>query len=92
MPKEYKRISGTLLASAALATVGLLAPASANAQVWYSPGCIEYFTNYCAANWQAQSFASPAQCVAHYKETACKGYTTYPDYLVSPTTGRAEPW
>ncbi len=81
-----------LLASAALATVGLLAPASADAQVWYSPACIEYFTNYCAANWQAQSFASPAQCVDHYKETVCKGYTTYPDYLVSPAVGRAEPW
>ena len=90
MLKIFERMSGRLLASAALATAGLL-PASANAQVWYSPACIEYFTNYCAANWQALGFASSAQCVEHYKETVCKGYTTYPDYLVSPTVGRAEP-
>jgi hypothetical protein len=91
MMKGFKKVSGVLLASATLAAAGLL-PASANAQVWYSPGCIDYFTNYCSANWQALGFTSSAQCVDHYKETVCKGYTTYPDYLVSPTIGRAEPW
>jgi hypothetical protein len=91
MAKTFKRMSGTLLASAALAIAGLLAPASAHAQVWYSPGCIAYFTNYCAANWQALGFASSAQCVEHYKETACKGYITYPDdYLVPPTVGHID--
>ena len=91
MLNGLKRMSGTLLASAALAAAGLL-PASANAQVWYSPACLEYFTNYCAANWQALGFTSSAQCFEHYKETVCKGYTSYPDYLVAPATGRAEPW
>jgi len=76
--------------AAALAMAGLL-PASANAQVWYSEACIQYYTNYCAANWQNHAFTSSAQCVEHYKETVCKGYTHYPDdYLVSPTIGRID--
>jgi hypothetical protein len=80
MPMEFGKISKTLLASAALASLGLLAPASANAQVWYSPACIQYYEGQCAANWQAQGFASYSACVAYYKEAVCKGYTVYPDY------------
>jgi hypothetical protein len=89
MAMGFGKMSKTALASAALATAGLLAPASANAQVWYSPGCIAYFEGQCAASWQAQGFASYSACVAFYTETACRGYVIYPDYApVPPGDGR----
>ncbi len=76
--------------AAAIAAAGLMVPASAQSQVWYSEACIQYFRDYCAANWQSQGFASAAQCTDHYKETMCKGYTTYPDYLVPPSADRVD--
>ncbi len=81
-----KRAAGL---AAALAAAGLMMPAPAQAQVWYSEACIQYYKDQCAANWQSQGFASSAQCAEHYKETVCKGYVIYPDgYLVSPSTAR----
>lgn len=83
MAGKLKLKNATGLA-AALAFAGLLAPASANAQVIYLPGCIAYYEDQCAAGWQAQGFASYSACVAFYTETACKGYVTYPDYGTVP--------
>lgn len=66
--------------AAAMAAAGLLMPAPAQAQVWYSEVCIQYYQNYCAANWQSQGFASSAQCADWYKENACRGTTIYEEY------------
>ncbi|HYI41239.1 MAG TPA: hypothetical protein VE053_13065 [Allosphingosinicella sp.] len=77
--------------AAALTFAGLLAPASANAQVIYLPGCIAYFEGQCAASWQAQGFASYSACVAFYTETACRGTVIYPDYSsASPSANRPD--
>ena len=85
---DLKRAAGV---AAALATAGLLMPASAQAQVWYSEACIQYYRDYCAANWQSQGFASSAQCAEYYKETVCKGYVIYPDYSpASPSANRPD--
>jgi hypothetical protein len=66
--------------AAAVAAAGLLMPAPAQAQVWYSEVCIQYYRDYCAANWQRQGFASSAQCADWYKENACRGTTIYEEY------------
>ena len=85
----------TMGLAAALAATGLLAPAPAQAQAWYSEVCIQYYIDYCAANskgqanWQRQGFASSAQCADYYKENACKGTTVYEEYAgVSPSSVR----
>ncbi len=89
MPRKFNLKRATGLA-ATLAAAGMMAPAPAQAQVWYSEACIQYYRDYCAANWQRQGFASSAQCAEYYKENACKGYTSYEEYSsVSPSARRA---
>ena len=86
---DLKRTMGF---AAAIATAGLLMPAPASAQVWYSEACIQYYRDYCVANWQRQGFASSAQCADFYKENACKGSVIYQEYssLAVPSTGRPD--
>lgn len=80
--------------AAAVAAAGLLAPAPAQAQAWYSEVCIQYYIDYCQANskgqanWQRQGFASSAQCADWYKENACKGTTMYEEYSLVSSANR----
>ena len=80
--------------AAAVAAAGLLMPAPAQAQVWYSDVCVQYYIDYCAANskgqanWQRQGFASSAQCADWYKENACRGTTMYEEYSLIPSANR----
>ena len=85
---NLKRTTGFV---AALATAGLLMPAPAQAQAWYSEVCIQYYRDYCVANWQRQGFASSAHCAEWYKENACKGSVIYEEYhSVSPSANRPD--
>jgi hypothetical protein len=85
---DLKRTMGF---AAAIAAAGLLVPAPAQAQVWYSEACVQYYTDICAANWQSMGFSSAAKCVDHHKETVCKGEIYYPDdYLVPPSAERLD--
>jgi len=73
MAKLFKRMSGRLLAWAALAGAGLMVPASVNAQdVYYNGWCVQYFKNWCAGQWQAENFASFTECWDYYKELQCR--------------------
>lgn len=72
MPTGFGRKGGTLLASAALATASLMAPASAKAQEPYNAWCVQYFKNWCAGHWQAEGFASFSECWTFYKELQCR--------------------
>lgn len=74
MRKGFKKTSGTLLASAALAVAGLMAPASASAQevVIYNGWCSQYFKNWCAGRWQIENFTSFSECWAYYQELQCR--------------------
>ena len=76
--------------AAAVAAAGLLMPAPAQAQVWYSEACIQYYRDYCAANWQRQGFASSAQCADWYKENACKGSVIYEEYSPVSSANRRD--
>ena len=76
--------------AAAVAAAGLLMPAPAQAQVWYSEACIQYYRDYCAANWQRQGFASSAQCADWYKENACKGTVIYEEYSPVASANRRD--
>ena len=76
--------------AAAVAAAGLLIPAPAQAQVWYSEVCIQYYRDYCAANWQRQGFASSAQCADWYKENACKGSVIYEEYSPVSSANRRD--
>lgn len=76
--------------AAAVAAAGLLMPAPAQAQVWYSEACIQYYRDYCAANWQRQGFASSAQCADWYKENACKGSVIYEEYSPVSSANRQD--
>lgn len=76
--------------AAAAAAAGLLMPAPAQAQVWYSEVCIQYYRDYCVANWQRQGFASSAQCADWYKENACKGTTIYEEYSPVSSANRQD--
>ena len=84
----------TMGLAAALAATGLLAPAPAQAQAWYSEVCIQYYIDYCQANskgqanWQRQGFASSAQCADYYKENACRGTTIYEEYSLVSSANR----
>ena len=61
MAKTFKRMSGTLLASAALAIAGLSGSASAQTYPEYDPWCVNYFKNYCPGRWQVEGFAEIVQ-------------------------------
>ena len=76
--------------AATMAAAGLLMPAPAQAQVWYSEACIQYYRDYCAANWQRQGFASSAQCADYYKENACKGSVIYEEYSPVSSANRRD--
>lgn len=88
MPNVFKRMSGTLLASVALATLGLFVPASAHARPIYDAGCVQAVKAHCAANWQAHGWSSYDECVYEIVAAVC----WYPGYeipgLVSPTANR----
>lgn len=84
---DLKRTTGLV---AALAAAGLMVPTPAQAQVWYSEVCIQYYRDYCAANWQRQGFASSAQCADYYKENACRGTTIYEEYSPVSSANRRD--
>lgn len=71
MMNGFRRMSGTLLASAALATASLLVPASAYAQSAYVPPCVISVRNLCFNNWQ-QGYESYAECVEILTEALCE--------------------
>jgi hypothetical protein len=81
----------TAALAAAVAAAGLMVPAPAQAQAWYSEACVQYYIDICAANWQSMGFSSAAKCADHHKETVCKGEIYYPeDYLVPPSAERLD--
>lgn len=69
MPMKFGKMSRTLLASAALVAASFSGAASAQT---FDPVCVQYFKNYCAANWQSQGFASFSECWETYKLAACQ--------------------
>lgn len=73
MAKTFKRMSGTLLASAALATAGLLATAPAQA---IDMRCRNAVHAYCSANWQAAGYYDYWDCFVAQTESVCH----YPNY------------
>ena len=70
MPRTFRRMSGTLLASAALATASLLVPASAYAQSAYMPPCVISVRSYCLFNWQT-GWESYDECIEILTEALC---------------------
>ncbi len=72
MPMRFRRMSQTLLASAALVTASLMVPASAKAQGPYNAWCMQYFKNWCSGHWQAEGFASFSECMIFYLELQCR--------------------
>lgn len=87
MPRTFKRMSGTLLVSAAFAGATLLAPASAVAQPGYISPCETQVIRYCLFNWQ-QDFASSAECQETLIAELC-GPTDFENpRLASPTANR----
>ena len=72
MARSFKRMSATLLASAALAIAGLSGPASAQTYPEYDPWCVQYFKNYCASRWQVENFGSFSECWEYYKNASCR--------------------
>ncbi len=72
MSMEFGKMSRTLMASAALVIASFAGAASAQTSPTYDPACVQYFKNYCAANWQSQGFASHSECWEAYKLAACQ--------------------
>jgi len=71
MPKVFKRMSGTLLASVALATAGLFAPAPAQA---IDMRCRIAVAQYCSANWEAAGWWGYYDCYEYWHEAYCVNY------------------
>lgn len=69
MAKTFKRISGTLLTSVALAAAGLFVPAPAQA---LDMRCQIKVYQYCSANWEALGFWSEYDCYSFWYEAACQ--------------------
>jgi hypothetical protein len=72
MSMNLGKMGRTLLASAALVTASFAGVASAQTNPTFDPVCVQYFKNYCAANWQSQGFGSFTQCWEAYKLWACQ--------------------
>jgi hypothetical protein len=87
MPRTFKRMSGTLLASAALAAASLLVPASAVAQSGYISPCETQVMSYCLHNWQ-QDYESYVECRDAMIAELCAPTDFENPRLVSPTANR----
>lgn len=79
MSNGFKRKAGSLLASAALATAGLLIPASADARPLYDWRCEQRMHDYCAANWEAEGYPYYQTCVDELIFETCY-FGIYPPY------------
>ena len=75
MPRTFKKMSATILASVALAAASLVAPAPAQA---IDLRCHTAVWQYCSANWQALGFWDANDCYWYWYDSVCLQYPPQP--------------